>query len=47
KGFTTEGGAEGVGKSTTGAVVLAIMFILAVNYFLTVGINNFNMAYLQ
>ncbi|MBP7635121.1 ABC transporter permease [Candidatus Ozemobacteraceae bacterium] len=47
KGFTTEGGAEGVGKSTTGAVVLAIMFILAVNYFMTVGINNFNMAYLQ
>lgn len=47
KGFTTEGGAEGVGKSTTGAVVLAIMFILAVNYFMTVGINNFNMAYMQ
>jgi phospholipid/cholesterol/gamma-HCH transport system permease protein len=47
KGFTTEGGAEGVGKSTTGAVVLAIMFILAVNYFLTVGINNFNTAYLS
>lgn len=47
RGFTTEGGAEGVGKSTTGAVVLAIMFILAVNYFMTVGINNFNMAYLQ
>lgn len=47
KGFTTEGGAEGVGKSTTGAVVLAIMFILAVNYFLTVGINNFNTAFLQ
>ncbi len=47
KGFTTEGGAEGVGKSTTGAVVLAIMFILAVNYFMTVGINNFNTAYLQ
>ncbi len=47
KGFTTEGGAEGVGKSTTGAVVLAIMFILAVNYFLTVGINNFNNAFLS
>lgn len=40
KGFTTAGGAEGVGKSTTGAVVLSIMFILAVNYFLTVAINN-------
>lgn len=46
KGFTTEGGAEGVGKSTTGAVVMAIMAILAVNYFLTVGINNFNTTYL-
>jgi phospholipid/cholesterol/gamma-HCH transport system permease protein len=47
KGFTTEGGAEGVGKSTTSAVVVSIMMILAVNYFLTVGINNFNMAYMQ
>ena len=47
KGFTTENGAEGVGKSTTGAVVLAIVWILAVNYFLTVGINNFNQAYMQ
>jgi len=47
KGFTTEGGAEGVGQSTTGAVVLSIMLILAVNYFLTVGINNFTVAYLQ
>lgn len=47
KGFTTEGGAEGVGESTTSAVVVSIMMILAVNYFLTVGINNFNMAYLQ
>ncbi|MBF0407268.1 MAG: ABC transporter permease [Candidatus Riflebacteria bacterium] len=47
KGFTTENGAEGVGKSTTGAVVLAIMMILAVNYFLTVGINNFNTTYLE
>ena len=47
KGFATEGGAEGVGKSTTDAVVVSIMLILAVNYFLTVGINNFNMAYLQ
>ncbi len=42
RGFTTEGGAEGVGKSTTGAVVLSIMLILAANYFLTVAIYNFN-----
>jgi phospholipid/cholesterol/gamma-HCH transport system permease protein len=47
KGFSTVGGAEGVGKSTTDAVVVSIMMILAVNYFLTVGINNFNVAYLQ
>ncbi|GAB4268985.1 MAG: MlaE family lipid ABC transporter permease subunit [Candidatus Rifleibacteriota bacterium] len=47
KGFTTEGGAEGVGESTTSAVVVSIMMILAVNYFLTVGINNFNTAYLK
>ncbi|KAF1081440.1 MAG: Phospholipid ABC transporter permease protein MlaE [Candidatus Rifleibacterium amylolyticum] len=47
KGFTTEGGAEGVGQSTTSAVVVSIMLILAVNYFLTVGINNFCVAYLQ
>lgn len=47
KGFTTEGGAEGVGQSTTSAVVVSIMIILAVNYFLTVGINNFNVAYVQ
>ncbi|MBU1109241.1 MAG: ABC transporter permease [Candidatus Riflebacteria bacterium] len=46
KGFTTEGGAEGVGQSTTSAVVVSIMLILAVNYFLTVGINNFCVAYL-
>lgn len=47
KGFTTEGGAQGVGQSTTSAVVVSIMMILIVNYFLTVGINNFNMAYMQ
>ncbi|NLM16352.1 MAG: ABC transporter permease [Candidatus Riflebacteria bacterium] len=42
KGFTTSGGAEGVGKSTTDSVVVAIMMILAVNYFLTVFISNLN-----
>lgn len=35
KGFTTEGGAEGVGKSTTGAVVISSMLILISDYFLT------------
>ncbi|MDH5527292.1 MAG: ABC transporter permease [Nitrospirota bacterium] len=35
KGFMTEGGAEGVGKATTGAVVLSSMAVLISNYFLT------------
>lgn len=36
KGFYTQGGAEGVGKATTGAVVLSSMTILISDYFLTV-----------
>lgn len=35
KGFQSEGGAEGVGRATTGAVVLSEMLILISNYFLT------------
>ncbi len=35
KGFTTEGGAEGVGKATTGAVVISCMLILILDYFLS------------
>jgi phospholipid/cholesterol/gamma-HCH transport system permease protein len=35
KGFTTEGGAEGVGKATTGAVVVSCMLILILDYFLS------------
>jgi phospholipid/cholesterol/gamma-HCH transport system permease protein len=35
KGFNTTGGAEGVGKSTTEAVVLASITILISDYFLT------------
>lgn len=35
KGLTTEGGAEGVGKSTTGAVVIASMCVLIADFFLT------------
>ncbi len=35
KGFYTEGGAEGVGRSTTQAVVLASMTILVSDYFLS------------
>jgi phospholipid/cholesterol/gamma-HCH transport system permease protein len=36
KGFTTTGGAEGVGKSTTSAVVLSIMTVLVADYLLTI-----------
>ena len=35
KGFNAEGGAEGVGKATTGAVVVSMMLILISDYFLT------------
>lgn len=35
KGFTTEGGAKGVGKATTGAVVISMMLILILDYLLT------------
>jgi phospholipid/cholesterol/gamma-HCH transport system permease protein len=35
KGFTAEGGAEGVGRATTGAVVLSSMAVLISNYFVT------------
>jgi len=35
KGFNTEGGAEGVGKATTGAVVVSCMLILVLDYFLS------------
>jgi phospholipid/cholesterol/gamma-HCH transport system permease protein len=35
KGFYTSGGAEGVGRATTGAVVVSFMTILVSDYFLT------------
>jgi phospholipid/cholesterol/gamma-HCH transport system permease protein len=35
KGFQAEGGAEGVGRATTGAVVVSEMLILISNYFVT------------
>jgi phospholipid/cholesterol/gamma-HCH transport system permease protein len=35
KGFTTSGGAEGVGKSTTSSVVVSSMLILVFDYLLT------------
>jgi phospholipid/cholesterol/gamma-HCH transport system permease protein len=39
KGFNTKGGAEGVGKSTTSAVVLSSILILISDYFLTSFLN--------
>jgi phospholipid/cholesterol/gamma-HCH transport system permease protein len=35
KGFTCEGGAEGVGKATTSAVVVSMVLILVTDYFLS------------
>ena len=35
KGFTCEGGAEGVGKATTSAVVISMVLILVLDYFLS------------
>lgn len=35
KGITTRGGAEGVGKSTTAAVVLSMVSVLVLDYFVT------------
>ncbi|MEW6054693.1 MAG: ABC transporter permease [Nitrospirota bacterium] len=40
KGFYTRGGAEGVGKATTGAVVLSSMTILISDYFLSAWLFN-------
>jgi phospholipid/cholesterol/gamma-HCH transport system permease protein len=37
KGLKTEGGAQGVGKSTTNSVVLTYVCILFCNFFLTIG----------
>ncbi len=35
KGITTHGGAEGVGKSTTSAVVMSMVSVLLLDYFVT------------
>jgi phospholipid/cholesterol/gamma-HCH transport system permease protein len=35
KGFYAEGGAQGVGRATTGSVVISMMLILVANYFIT------------
>lgn len=40
KGLWTRGGAEGVGKSTTQAVVTSMVLILVIDYFLTAILNS-------
>jgi phospholipid/cholesterol/gamma-HCH transport system permease protein len=39
KGITTRGGAEGVGKATTQAVVISMVLVLVVDYFATALLN--------
>jgi phospholipid/cholesterol/gamma-HCH transport system permease protein len=39
KGVTTRGGAEGVGKATTQAVVISMVLVLIVDYFATALLN--------
>jgi phospholipid/cholesterol/gamma-HCH transport system permease protein len=41
KGVTTRGGAEGVGKATTAAVVISMVLILVLDYFATAVLNAF------
>jgi phospholipid/cholesterol/gamma-HCH transport system permease protein len=40
KGLTTSGGAEGVGKNTTRAVVVSMVLILVLDYFLSSLLNS-------
>lgn len=40
KGMTTQGGAAGVGRSTTNSVVICYSVILIVNFLLTLGLNS-------
>jgi phospholipid/cholesterol/gamma-HCH transport system permease protein len=41
KGFTCEGGAEGVGKATTSAVVISMVLVLVFDYFLSAVLVSF------
>jgi phospholipid/cholesterol/gamma-HCH transport system permease protein len=41
KGFTCEGGAEGVGKATTSAVVVSMVLIMVTDYFLSAVLVSF------
>lgn len=40
KGLSTQGGAAGVGRSTTNSVVISYSFILIINFLLTIGLNS-------
>lgn len=40
KGLSTQGGAAGVGRSTTNSVVICYSFILIINFLLTIGLNS-------
>lgn len=40
KGLTTSGGAEGVGRSTTNAVVISMILILVLDYFISTLLNS-------
>ncbi|MBI4365504.1 MAG: ABC transporter permease, partial [Deltaproteobacteria bacterium] len=41
RGYLTKGGAEGVGRATTGAVVISSVTVLVLDYFLTTWILEF------
>ena len=47
KGMVTQGGAAGVGKSTTNSVVVCYIFILVVNFFLTIGLNVLHILFVE
>jgi phospholipid/cholesterol/gamma-HCH transport system permease protein len=46
KGMNAAGGAEGVGRSTTSSVVVCYIYILVINFLLTIGMDNLH-TYLQ
>ncbi|NBO24005.1 MAG: ABC transporter permease [Chlamydiae bacterium] len=47
KGMQTQGGAQGVGESTTSSVVICYTFILFTNFLITLGLNTLHSAILR
>ncbi len=47
KGMTTRGGAAGVGKATTNSVVICYIYILIINFILTVGLNVLHILFVE